>query len=200
MIASRGTSELLSACIQQLNHSSNPSVTLNDKMSPHCLKTTNVIHVKQKEKPRTREVNRAVPWPLSEARPKQHLFHYDCFQLSSPPSPANKMLEVFFWKEKTYILIVHSLKIIMSLWLISRDTFLFPTCIGVNGAIYFWAPWIEGPVHSTLKTAIPGLATEHWWIAEVGTAPGGVFTNPTLYFTVYDPTTATPRPSLLFLW
>ena len=43
------------------------------------------------------------------------------FSCPPPPSLANKTLEVELRKEKTSILIVHGPKIIMSLWLISRE-------------------------------------------------------------------------------
>ena len=75
-----------------------------------------------RKKPWTWEVNGARALSPLEARPTQHLFHYDSFQRLTPPSPANKLkktLEVAFWKEKTYILVVLGLKIIKSLWLIS---------------------------------------------------------------------------------
>ena len=45
-----------------------------------------------------------------------------------------------------------------------RDTFLFPTCIGVNGDIYFWATWNDGPVHSPLKQ----VQYQAWPLSTVG--------------------------------
>ena len=71
---------------------------------------------------------------LSRMPGRNNMFDYDSFQLPAPPSPAKKN---------------NIKRLIKRLWW--RDTFLFPNCVGVNGDIYFWAPSIEGPVHSPLK-------------------------------------------------
>ena len=50
----------MSARVQQLNQSTNPSPTFSDVKSPQCQKTINAIHVKYKKKRWKREVNGAV--------------------------------------------------------------------------------------------------------------------------------------------
>ena len=90
---------------------------------------------------------------------------------------ANKTLEVAFWQEKTYILLVHGIKIIMSLWLISRH-FLgrhipVPHLYWSERRYLLLDPLNRGTRPQPAETAeLPGLAAEHWWIAEACTVPG----------------------------
>ena len=204
MITSRGTWELLSAHVQQLNQSTNPSATLSDKSHHIAWKPPTSFMLRKRKNLGHEKLTEPCTEP--SRRPGRNNICFTTTPFSCPPllllqKTANKTLEVAFRKEKTFILLVHGLKIIMSLWLLSRKKLRrhipVPHLYWNEQGYLLLGPMNRGPAKTT---AIPGLATEHWWIAKVGTAPGGVFTNPTLYFTVYDPTTATPRPSLLFLW
>ena len=101
---------------------------------------------------------------------------------------AIKTLEVVPWKEKTYILLVTAIKIIMPL--IDIPIF-FAETHSCSPLVLDWTeistsgphelrdsplgPMNRGTHPQPAKTtAIPGWAAEHWWTTEVCPAPGGL--------------------------
>ena len=99
-------------------------------------------------------------WYYTCTEPSQRPGRNICYTTThfSDPSAANKTLEVAFWKEKSYILIAHSPKITMSLWLISRENLQRHNPV--------LAPWIEGPLHSPLKNCNTRLG--RWELVDCG--------------------------------